>query len=203
MFSGIVKGHFPIRRIQKSQNFLQYAVELPKNLLHELEQGASIAIDGVCQTVVKRENDLVFFDAMGETLSRTTLDALEEGSEVNVERSIRFGDEVGGHLLSGHVFGTATISHIERTSNNQVNEFQCSPEWMKYILPKGYIAVDGASLTIVDVDPTGAFTVHLIPETLRITNLGRKEVGDRVNIEFDSQTQAIVDTVERILKEKP
>lgn len=158
-------------------------------------------MDGVCQTVVALENQNVWFDAIQETLDKTTLHALAAGNLVNIERAAKFSDEIGGHLVSGHVYGTAQIYKMRNWENNREIQFQCSPSWMKYFFPKGYIAIDGVSLTLVQVDPKGFFSVHLIPETLRITTLGRKE-GDFVNIELDSQTQVTVDTVERVLERK-
>jgi len=193
MFSGIVKGFFPVKSVHAQQNETQYSVELSSDLIKDLQIGASISIDGVCQTVVKIDNHAVYFDAIQETLDKTTLSELHPERLVNVERSLRFGDEVGGHLLSGHVVDTVVIQKIDQN----VFTIQCDPKWIKYILPKGFIALDGASLTIVDVDPRGTFTVHLIPETLRLTTFGFKKEGDSINLEIDSQTQAIVDTIER------
>jgi riboflavin synthase len=123
----------------------------------------------------------------------------QEGSVVNFERSARVGDEIGGHNVSGHVHCTATISAVESTENNRRLTFTVSnPAFMKYILPKGYIAVDGCSLTIGEVSGN-TFTVYLIPETIRVTVFGVKGVGDSVNIEIETQTQAIVDTTERVV----
>ncbi|NGX42922.1 MAG: Riboflavin synthase [Chlamydiae bacterium] len=197
MFSGIVKGLGEVAEVHPKEGLLRYAVKLPKEWLEGLALGGSISVDGICQTVVKIEGDKVYFDAIQETINRTTIKNLKVGGKVNIERSLKVGDEIGGHMLSGHVFGVATIKEIRKTTNNVEMWFCCPAEWMKYILPKGYIAVDGASLTVVDVEPEGKFSVHLIPETLRLTTLGLKEEGGLVNIEFDAQTQAIVDTVER------
>ena len=121
---------------------------------------------------------------------------------MNGEYSLRMGDEVGGHLLSGHVFGVASIAGIRRKAHHEM-EFHCPKQWMKYIFSKGHIAVDGVSLTVAAIDPDGCFSVHLIPETLKRTTLGGKEEGDLVNIEIDSYTQTIVSTVERICLNKP
>lgn len=202
MFTGIVQAQVEVKELEKKPDLFHIALELPSSLRENIELGASIALDGVCLTVTSEEDGLVTFDAMGTTLSLTTLGNLEIGSKVNVERAARFGDEIGGHLLSGHILGTCEIAHIETSENNQKNTFRCPTEWMKYILPKGYIALDGASLTIVDTTPSqGTFTVSFIPETLERTTFGWKEVGDRVNLEIDSQTQTVVDTVERVLAE--
>ncbi|MEK7532799.1 MAG: riboflavin synthase, partial [Patescibacteria group bacterium] len=120
---------------------------------------------------------------------------------VNIERSASLGDEIGGHLLSGHIMGTAEITDIDHSDNNHRVTFRAPREWMKYIFSKGFIALDGCSLTIVEVDKTAStFTVWLIPETLRVTTFGFKKVGDKVNVEIDSRTQTIVDTVQALMK---
>jgi len=122
-----------------------------------------------------------------------------EGRLVNIERSYRVGDEIGGHVLSGHVYGQGRVSQLEKTDENHEIEITCPADWMKFILPKGFIALDGVSLTICECFEDGRFTVNLIPETLRITTFGFKKTGDLINIELDHQTQTIVTTVERIL----
>jgi riboflavin synthase len=203
MFTGIIKGLFPISQVHKKPGMIQYSVTLPPPWFEGLEIGASISIDGVCQSVVRTQGTDVWFDAIEETLQKTTLNDLKSGQRVNVERSAKFSDEIGGHILSGHVYGKAKILKIETWENNKKITFQCeNPEWSKYLFSKGYIAIDGASLTLVDVNPPGTFSVHLIPETLRATTLGQKTEGDRVNLEFDSQTLTIVETVERILSSR-
>lgn len=194
MFSGIVQGRFPVHYYGKKQDTLHLSVLLNTQLIHDLNVGASIAVDGVCLTVVKITGEEVFFDVIFETLQKTTLGFLRKGDLVNVERSLRMGEEIGGHLLSGHIIAKAMIQQI----NGNIITLSMESQWMKYLFPKGYIALDGISLTLVDVYPEGAFTVHLIPETLRGTCWEFKKEGDFINVEIDSQTQTIVDTVERI-----
>lgn len=201
MFSGITQGTFPIASIEKKPGLVQYSVNLNKALIQGLKIGASVAVEGVCQSVVRIEGTRVFFDAISETLSRTTVSSFEKGTLVNIERSLKFGDEIGGHQLSGHVYGTATIEKIDTSQNCYVVYFQCPSEWMRFILEKGYIAINGNSLTIVETDPSGHFSVHLIPETLRLSTLGLKAEGDLVNVELDAQTVAIVTSVERVLSQ--
>lgn len=139
---------------------------------------------------------------MQETLRITNLGKLQVGDEVNVERAMKMSDEIGGHLLSGHVYSMALIDEIIRTENNYQIWFKLpEPHLIKYILTKGYIAIDGISLTIAEVE-NGRFCVNLIPETLQRTIIAQKKIGDKVNLEIDSQTQAVVDTVERYLAEK-
>ncbi len=199
MFSGIVKASCSVLNVERLEGMTRFCVQLTPELAADLLVGASVAIDGVCLTATKIENNRVCFDAMEETLTRTTLSTIENGHYVHVERSLRLGDEIGGHILSGHVFGTGRVEQIEISPNNHIITINVPSDWTKYILTKGYIAVDGASLTVVNVSNNG-FTVHLIPETLRMTHLAQKRVGDRVNIEIDTQTQAVITTVERYLK---
>jgi riboflavin synthase len=199
MYTGITRGTFPVTRVERARDLLRFGVELSDELLVGLERGASVAIDGVCQTVAAIEGHEVQFDAIRETLDRTTLGELKVGARVSVERSYRIGDELGGHELAGHVIGTGTIARARHEGDLHSLRITVPAGWMKYILPKGFIAVDGSSLTVGETDPGGAFDVHLVPETLRLTNLGRKPQGARVNIELDARTVAIVDTVERVL----
>lgn len=199
MFTGIIRGLFKIVEIQKKPQLVSYAVHFNAELLKNLEVGASVSIDGTCQTVAKIDHHHVWFDAIQETLNRTTLDTLTVGRLVNVETSAKIGDEIGGHLLSGHIVGKAQILKIDKTENQCIMRMRCPQTWMKYFFSKGYIALDGASLTLVDVDPAGEFTVHLIPETLKQTTFGFKKENDFINVELDSQTQIIVDTIERLV----
>lgn len=198
MFTGIVAGTAPILRIDEGEGIRKITVDLG-DFLDGLETGASVSLDGVCMTVVSIDSGLVTFDAISETLDRTTLSDRSEGDLLNVERSMRLGDELGGHILSGHVMGTAEI--IESGSVGEGLDLLisipdgCSP----FILEKGFIAVDGMSLTVGKCDE-GSFGLHIIPETLRITTLDKKVVGDRVNIEIDSRTQAVVETMLRMGK---
>ncbi|MFT7126288.1 MAG: riboflavin synthase [Candidatus Azotimanducaceae bacterium] len=138
---------------------------------------------------------------MQETLALSNLKAIEVGTQVNVERSARANAEVGGHVLSGHIVGTAAVVSIETTENNQRLTFRGDPEWTKYVFSKGYLALNGASLTIAAV-VGDEFAVNLIPETLRRTNFALLREGDPVNVEIEQQTQVIVDTVERVLAER-
>lgn len=199
MYSGITCGLFDVVHVDKKPGLMSYTVRFNSKLLNNLNVGASVSIDGVCQTVVSIIDNDVSFNAIQDTLDRTTLCQLNPGSKVSVERSLCYGDEVGGHEVAGHVIGTAQISDITSTENNLSMTLQCPLEWMKFIFTKGFIAVDGSSLTVGEVDPKGTFTLHLIPETLRLTNFGHKRIGDLVNIELDHRTRTIVATVERVL----
>ena len=199
MFSGIVQGVAPIYSITEKADFRTQVVKLPPEMRKGLAIGASVANNGVCLTVTEINDDLVSFDLMQETLRITNLGALKVGDWVNIERAMQMGAEIGGHILSGHVYCTATISNIIASENNRQLWFELpNTEVMKYILTKGFVAVDGISLTVGEVRGN-QFCVNLIPETLQRTLMGQRNLGDRVNIEIDSQTQAIVDTVERYL----
>lgn len=200
MFTGIVQGQGVIEKRVDAPGLVRLTVALPKTADKDVQIGASVAVAGVCLTVESHTDKSVTVALMQETLDRTNLGRLAVGDKVNVERAARYGDEIGGHPVSGHVFGTAMVADIKNPANNQVVTVSCPREWFKYILPKGYVALDGASLTIVNPQPdAGTFEVHLIPETLAATTFGQKKIGDLVNIEFDAATQAIVDTTERVL----
>ena len=198
MFTGIVRGTFEVVVARHEDGLLRYAVDL-LDYGANLEIGASVSIDGVCQTVVRIDGTVVHFDAIRETLDLTTLGRLSAGDRVSVERSARFGDEIGGHQVSGHVRGRGRVATREQVGANLGLRIEVPADWMRYLLPKGFVAVDGSSLTIGETTAT-TFAVHLIPETLRLTNLGDRHPGDEVNIELDPQTVAIVETVERVLR---
>ena len=149
------------------------------------------------------KHDGITFDAIDETQALTNVKHFEEGTLVNVERSAKQNAEVGGHVLSGHIVGTATVADIERDENRCRMTFSAPNPWLKYVFEKGYVAVNGASLTVAALDRENAtFAINLIPETLERTNFSRLAVDDPVNIEVESQTQVIVDTVERVMAER-
>ena len=200
MFTGIVQGTAEIIDIVKKENFRTHRLRFPAAAIEGLSTGASVAHNGCCLTVTRIEGDRVDFDLMQETLRATNLGGLEVGDRVNFERAARFGDEIGGHAMSGHILCTAEVVAVDVTANNHRIRFRLPDAWRKYLFTKGYIGIDGISLTIGEVSGS-EFDVNLIPETLERTTLGERRIGDRVNIEIDPQTQAIVDTVERILPE--
>jgi riboflavin synthase len=202
MYTGITRGLFPVVAVENYPGHTHFKVQLNEALTSNVEIGASVAIDGVCCTVVAHEGNVLSFDAMQETRSLTTLDELRVGREVSVERSARMGDELGGHDVFGHVIGTGTISALRNVGGQLDLSIRVPAAWMRFILHKGFIAVDGSSLTVGAVKPEGEFELHLIPETVRVTNFGKKKVGDRVNVELDPRTVAIVETVERVLAER-
>lgn len=199
MFTGIVQGRGEIVSIESGNEITTLQIRVPST--EALQIGASISIDGVCLTATAFTDNIVSFDVIPETLEKTTLGHLEQGHHVNVERSLRYGDEVGGHLLSGHIIGRGLVSKSERVGDGAQYSIIAPPDVRKYIVSKGYVGIDGISLTIGDVSEDH-FDLHLIPETLRLTTIGDKQIGDAVNLEIDSTTMMIVETVERMMKEK-
>ncbi|MBS1255473.1 MAG: Riboflavin synthase [Deltaproteobacteria bacterium] len=199
MFTGIVQG---IRRISSVTDFeggRRLRIQLD-DLSENLQKGASVAVNGVCLTAVDISESWAEFDVIQETLNRSNLSTLKSGDHVDIERASRFGDEVGGHHLSGHVDCMGIIRKIRSTPNNHDVVFGCDKEWLRYLIPKGWIAIDGASLTVVDIGENW-FSVSLIPETLKQTVLGLKTESEKVNLEFDHSVKVIVHTIERILPE--
>lgn len=186
---------------QPAADFRTHTVELPEDMAGGLQTGASVAHNGCCLTVTETDGRTARFDLMAETLDKTNLGRLKAGDLVNLERAARFGDEIGGHLMSGHITATTEILLIERTEHNTTMHFALPAALKPYILPKGFVGLDGCSLTIGSVGED-SFCVHLIPETLRRTLFGTRQAGDTVNLEIDPQTQAVVETVGRILAAK-
>jgi riboflavin synthase len=175
----------------------------PAEYLNGITVGASVSVHGCCLTVTSFNATEATFDMVPETIARTSFKNLKEGELVNVERSLKLGDEVGGHILSGHVDVVAIIANIEKFEHSCVVTFQLPAESMKYVFEKGYVALNGASITISHVDRGRArFKVSLIPETLAKTTFGTANTGDAVNVEIDRSTQAIVDTVERVMAQR-
>ena len=202
MFTGIVQGMGRVVSVeQPAADFRTHTVELPGDMAGGLQTGASVAHNGCCLTVTGTDGRTARFDLMAETLDKTNLGRLKAGDLVNLERAARFGDEIGGHLMSGHITATTEILLIERTEHNTTMHFALPAALKPYILPKGFVGLDGCSLTIGSVGED-SFCVHLIPETLRRTLFGTRQAGDTVNLEIDPQTQAVVDTVGRILAAK-
>jgi len=202
VFTGIVERTGIVTEIVHSKNLSKLTVQTSTEFCQDIKIGASVCVDGVCLTICTIDNDKLKFDIMMETLSVTTFDAIKEEDIVNIERSMKLGDEIGGHLLSGHVSSTVKISKIETPENNHILIFQTSSDVLKYIFPKGYVALNGVSLTIGEVDKVKkTFNVYLIPETLRLTNLQNKLIGNRINIEIETQTRNMVDTISEINKE--
>ena len=199
MFTGIVQGVGEIVAKTTVNTVTSMTISLPN--VENLAIGASVSINGVCLTVVSIDSNNVQFDIIDETIDRTNLGDISVGDTVNIERSLKFGDEVGGHILSGHIFDTGIINSKTKKGDQMSLSILAPPSVQKYLTEKGYIAIDGISLTIGEIN-NGCFDLHIIPETMRLTILDSKEVGDIVNIEIDSNTQLIVETIERLLEER-
>ena len=200
MFTGIVAGMGRVESIE-GDDLVRLVINFSTVSTEGLEIGASVSVNGVCLTAVEITGSTVAFDVIAETLNLTTLGTLAEGNWVNLERALKVGDEIGGHLLSGHIMGTGEIIVREETDENTDLVIDCPADIMRFIQPKGYIAIDGISLTVGRVEEN-TFSLHIIPETLRLTTLGVKGLGSDVNLEVDSMTQTIVATVERMMEEK-
>ncbi len=198
MFTGIVQGKACVHNVQKKDNLHTITVTFPDGALQNIQTGASIAINGTCLTVTGFSDNRATFDVIDETLRVTNLAKLDAGDSVNYERAAKFGDEIGGHLLSGHIHTSVTLESVEKTENNTKLTFVAPEEWIKFVLPKGFVALNGASLTVGATVEHNRFSVHLIPETLAITTFGVLKPGDLVNLEVDSQTQTIVQTIEQL-----
>ena len=199
MFTGIVQGVGEVITKTSHNTVTSMTIKLPN--VKSLAIGASVSINGVCLTVVSLDSNIVQFDIIDETLKRTNLGNISVGDYVNIERSLKFGDEVGGHVLSGHIFDTGIINSKAKKGDQMSLSILAPPSIQKYLTEKGYIAIDGISLTVGEIKD-GCFDLHIIPETMRLTILDSKEVGDIVNIEIDSNTQLIVETIERLLEER-
>ena len=199
MFTGIVQGLCKVCEVTDEVNLRRLTVDLGE-MAQGVELGASVAVNGVCITVTAEHAGKSTFDVISETLKLTNLGDLVTADLVNVERSFRVGDEIGGHILSGHVSTSVVVAEVVEEENKRDVHFRVPELWMKYLHMKGFVALDGASLTIASVNTEDCtISVSLIPETIARTTLGRIKPNARVNLEVDSQTQAVVDTVERVL----
>lgn len=203
MFTGIVKGLGRIEALHRLPGLVTFDILLPEGGEKDLETGASVSVDGVCLTVTSVNARRATFDVMQETLARSTLGDLQQGDAVNIERAARDGAEIGGHPLSGHIDCIARIVDVQSPENNRVVTFEVPSPWIRYVFAKGYIGLNGASLTVAAVDKKAStFTVWFIPETLRLTTFGVKERGAGINMEIERSTQVTVDTIRDFLEER-
>ena len=202
VFTGIVEGTGIISKIIRKENLSSIIIQTSSEFNKGIQVGASVCVDGVCLTATKINLDSLEFDVIIETLNVTTFGDIRTNSVVNIERSMKLGDEIGGHIISGHVFDTVIIKEINKPKNNYILTLKCKSRLQKYIFSKGYTSLNGISLTIGEVDKiNNTFTVYLIPETLRLTNIIHKVVGDSINIEIETQTRNTVDTILEMNKE--
>ena len=187
MYTGIVQEIGEVVEVESRDEIIRYAISFPHS---GLDLGASVSIDGVCQTVI-RVDDAVWFEATAETCTKSTIGKIAKGDQVNVERSVKFGDEIGGHIVAGHVSGMIKLANVD----GNVYTFSCPNT--DYLFDKGFVALNGASLTVCDVKEN-TFKINFIPETFARTTFSSKKPGDLINIEYDPMTQTIVETVKRI-----
>jgi riboflavin synthase len=193
MFTGLVREVGRVASVAGGADGVRIDVEAPQTAAGA-QVGDSISINGVCLTVVSVADGRFAFDAVPETLARSSLGRLEPGSRVNLEPALRAGEPLGGHYVQGHVDGVGTVRSVEAEGDGRRIWFDAPPELLRYVVEKGSIAIEGTSLTIADLDDEG-FAVALIPHTLAETTLGALEPGDPVNLEAD----VLAKYVERLL----
>ena len=201
MFSGIVQEIGIIDSLVEGNEHLTITVSCSVDFAKDKKVGDSVSVDGVCLTITKKTNSSLTFDAVKETLDRTIIKNYAKGSYVNIESSLSFGGSVGGHLMSGHIHLKGIVKEVLIVGDSKDIVIDTSPEWSKYISEKVYIGINGCSITIGKIHDS-RFQIHLIPETLKTTNLDNLVFGDEINLELDQSTIVIVDTTERILKNK-
>ena len=201
MYTGIVQGLEKVVDIRQGNGFISIVLSNANQFFQDVFIGASVAINGVCLTVttIDHELNLIHFDISNVTLALTTLKSLQVGDEVNVERSAKVGAENGGHNLYGHIEGTAIITNLEHRGETYHIDLQIPEGNIKYFFLKGFIGLNGCSLTVNRVDRANSeISIDLIPETLRLTTWKNAKVGDEVNYEIDQTTRTLVDTLENI-----
>jgi len=190
MFTGIVQEIGEIKECNKTSSGKTIEVLATNSFTENLKKGASVSVNGVCLTAVSASNGTMVFDVIKETLRITNLDDIQVGNMVNLERSLRYGDEVGGHILSGHVSCKAKSRLLQNDGEIELR-IECPKEWLDFILLKGYVAINGASLTVAKKEKN-SFSVFLIPETLSATNLSELAEGSFLNIEVDQSTYSSI-----------
>jgi riboflavin synthase len=194
MFTGIVSQRGRVRRAKNRKGILELEIEAPE-IAHTLDRGDSVSVDGVCLTAVTTSRKRFGVQAVAETLERSTLGALESGAEVNLELAVRLADRLGGHLVQGHVDGTATVIRREDEEGGRRLWFSAPEDLLRYLVPKGSVTVNGVALTVTEVGVT-SFGVAVIPHTLEVTTLGSISTGAELNIEID----VIAKYVERFVR---
>ena len=201
MFSGIVQEAGKVIEFIKEKDIFNLSIECSSEFISDLKKGASISVDGVCLTVKDENPEILRFDLVEETIKRTNFQNIKTGDNVNLERSLKMGDEIGGHPVSGHIHGTSKVISIDKRDQSWNVKFSVESFMHDYMLHKGYVAINGCSLTVGEVS-NESFMIHLIPETLSITNLFQLEQDSIVNIELDQNTIIIADMVKKYLDGK-
>lgn len=184
MFTGIITNIGTVTKIDTTRGDKRFHIQSSYDLT-TVPIGASIACSGCCLTVVEKEADHFAVDVSAETLSKTTLGLWREGTKINLEQSLKLVDELGGHIVSGHVDGLAKLEEIREEGGSHRLTFSVPPEFAKFIAPKGSIALDGISLTINEVDGN-SFGINIIPHTWHVTTMGDRHVGDDLHFEIDT-----------------
>ena len=201
MFTGIVSGKGHVQKIIKSKDYLSLIIKAPKGFSKNLTKGASVSVNGVCLTVKKGKTDILEFDVIEETLQKTNLKDISKSSKVNLERSMTAKTEIGGHLVSGHIHGTGEVLKVINRQATKDLQIKIPIILREYFFYKGYVALNGCSLTIGEVLKT-SFYIHLIPETVSVTTFKDIKKGDLVNIEIEQATINTVETVKRVMSER-
>lgn len=201
MFTGIIHELGEVISAIEDPGKKRLAIKVSADICEKAELGQSVAVDGVCLSVTKVHKCALEFDAIEETCSLTTIGRLQEGNQVHIETSLRFGDQIGGHIISGHVHGTADVISFDENPDFAVLTLKTPADWIKYIMPKGFISLSGASLTVVNVEEhSSLFTVHLIPDTLHRTHFPNALEHGTLNFEVEQNTLTMVNVLERTLK---
>lgn len=197
MFTGLVEELASIKAIEKDGSNLNIQIACSK-VLEDIELGASIAIDGVCQTVTKFDEASFWVTAIKETLDLTNFQQLEVNSLVNLERCLRPQDRLGGHIVQGHVDSMASLLQVDMLEGSYELYFEIDPQVEKYIIYKGSIAINGISLTVAGID-NGVLKLCIIPKTWEMTNLAQLKIGDKVNVEVDQVAKYIEKLVSPVI----
>ena len=201
MFTGIVSGKGHVQKIIKSKDYVSLIIKAPKGFSKNLTKGASVSVNGVCLTVKKGKTDILEFDVIEETLQKTNLKDISKSSKVNLERSMTAKTEIGGHLVSGHIHGTGKVLKVINRQATKDLQIKIPTSLREYFFYKGYVALNGCSLTIGKVLKT-SFYIHLIPETFSVTTFKDIKKGDLINIEIEQATINTVETVKRVMSER-
>jgi len=201
MFTGIVSGKGHVQKIVSYEDYISLIIKAPKDFSKNLIKGASVAVNGVCLTVKKGKTDILEFDVIEETLQKTNLKDISKSSKVNLERSMTAKTEIGGHLVSGHIHGTGEVLKVINRQATKDLQIKIPTSLREYFFYKGYVALDGCSLTIGKVLKT-SFYIHLIPETVSVTTFKDIKKGDLINIEVEQSTINTVETVKKIMSQR-
>ncbi len=201
MFTGIVEAVGRVAAVEPRGELLRLVLDAP-SVAEGTRLGDSVAVNGACLTVVSVEGSRLAFDAVRETLQRTGLGELRPGARVNLERALRAGGRLDGHLVQGHVDATGRVARLERREEDVRLFVACDPAFAELLVEKGSVAIDGVSLTVVGVQADG-FDVALIPHTLRETTLGERRPGDRLNLEADVLGKYVKKYLDRVLASQP